>query len=396
MIDLACVTHEHLDDESRFLRTLQVRRAAEWLAIGLVGGALIAAHFISIDERRLGTTWQPLPLVCGLAVACGYIGIGVMFQVHKDERRSVWWWWIFTFVSYAARLTGDCTPQPLIRPIGAALNVTSTILGTGIVVARDFSVDRNRVAKGYRCLAGFMTTFVPYATLFLASDAIFQNAILKSILLMVFTMMLVSVIIPIAKHALGDFWTCLIPALCLSSELAQCVLLLATKLSNWRFWVLLLLTKTNSTLRNVGVYDKFCERMAKCVGRPLSPSELTLMEEMRSTLSPADNFGEIMSPIVVAVVLTFEALCMASNLISTAPYLSGSGILTVWKDRSGTGFEGETQIMLAIVFFVRVTFYWAEIKIRPRVADYRCAEIQPRSEIQRRPSAVELYYHSAD
>ena len=80
-------------------------------------------------------------------------------------------------------------------------------------------------------------------------------------------------------------------------------------------------------------------------------------------------------PVVVAVVLTFEALCMASNLISTAPYLSGSGILTVWKDRSGTGFKGETQIMLAIVFFVRVTFYWAEIKIRPRVADYRCAEI---------------------
>ena len=359
-------------------------RAMCWFASGLLSGALLALRYINLDETRVGTTWQLLSLLCSVVFAPASLLVpALMMGTHRDERRTVWTAFVLPLTYfYVLRLVGDCTPFEWIASVGSLGTVIcSTVLVGYVVLVKDHEADPNDVRGGYRFLAGFLTWFSIYMTLLIASGGLrIQGPIAQSLVLMAWSMVQTKIMVPTCKFAFGGcgagqhpeqhkLWTCYMPGFMLALELGPCLLLVGTTIRSFEFWALVVLQEANSVLKNAGLYLQFFVRMSALAGRPCSTSILKRMEERREVLSPCDNFGEIVSPVVILLALAAESLFFACGF-DAAPYLEDTGILAAWKSRSGSrdDFRGETPLMLVVVLIIRVGFCLLELHLRPWVA----------------------------
>ena len=128
------------------------------------------------------------------------------------------------------------------------------------------------------------------------------------------------------------------------------------------FWLLIAFQELNSVLKNTGKFDQAYVFVREQLGRSIGEEQLSLMAEKRSVLAPCDNLGEIISPVIVVVALALES---AFDLlpIEKSPFFRHTGILGGWRHKR---FRGETPIMMAIVFLIRVAFCWIEVTVRAR------------------------------
>ena len=79
-----------------------------------------------------------------------------------------------------------------------------------------------------------------------------------------------------------------------------------------------------------------------------------------------DNFGEVLSPLVVLLAVLVESIFYASGL-QPAPFLAKTGTLVAWRNRGGHNSSVESPLVLLIVFGLRIGFCWAEINVRQKI-----------------------------
>ena len=349
-----------------FIRLRQ--RAGHWLAVGVFRGMVLWAHSLTFD-RLMFETWQPLPLAA-MFVSSFVIDLlliaGVMLRAHQDRQPTVWRWWILVVLCQFISVAGRCTPYSRISQCGALAHMSVVIVGLPYVVkCKDRNVARDDVKHGYRLMAGvgmwgalgFMLSIgnVEFPT---ALNEV--EAIIKSMVLMFFSFLLLRLLIPAGKHAFGDdalaLWSYILPPLMLALETGQVLLFLGSSVRHWwQFWALTCLHEMNSLARNTGLFLAVYVNLRNAAGRPVPQSEVAVMEERRTMLAPCDNFGEVLSPVVVSLAIAFQSLFHASGL-RPAPFAEAGTVRSA--------HHGDTPLLLAMVFGLRIVFCWAELSIR--------------------------------
>ena len=109
---------------------LQVRnttwkqRGACWLAVWLLQGTANVLWKITIEQKDVGTVWQPVPIIFIIIYyfIC-LIGLNgmVMMQAHRDRRPSVMKYCVLTNSASGLAWVGDCSPYPIAAAIGRVL-----------------------------------------------------------------------------------------------------------------------------------------------------------------------------------------------------------------------------------------------------------------------------------
>jgi hypothetical protein len=171
---------------------------------------------------------------------------------------------------------------------------------------------------------------------------------------------------PVLKLCFGNDerkrWSYFVPQLILALELGPCLLLLGSDTRTPEFWLLIAFQELNSASKNTGKFDQAFVFVRDQFGRSIGEEQLSLMEERRSVLAPCDNLGEILSPVLIVAALALESAFDVLP-IEKAPYFQRIGILGAWRYKR---FRGETPIMMAIAFLMRVAFCWIEVTVRAR------------------------------
>ena len=348
---------------------------------------------VATEQNKLGTVWQPIPILCHsvwFICSIGLVGM-VMMRAHRDRRPNVVKWYFLNVLGNALTFVGECTPYPLIGALGQVLYWSTSILGIYVLVMKiDKDAEQQDVKNGYRLLVAYGVAAVPTATLAITSTYFSSafGAFFVSGALMIFHMVVLKIMIPMFKKCFGDderkLWSYAVPAVILALELGPCLLLLGSNMKTLEFWGLLLFQELNSVLKNTGIYTKRYVAVRALLRRPVDEATLRLVEERRSTIAPCDNIGEVVSPVVILIAIGLEAAFDWS--FERAPYFADRGILGGWRQQR---FRGEAPLMLTIVLFVRVVFCWIEMKVRDRQRPNETATSATTNAGQRAPQTDE-------
>ena len=130
--------------------------------------------------------------------------------------------------------------------------------------------------------------------------------------------------------------------------------------------------ETYSIFRNLGylavMSNVISDALDNLGGKPLSDEQKRArarqQDEKLSVVAPAANFGVIVAPIVVLVILGAEQMY---KLISPVPMEHGSfyagGILEAWR---GTVSPAATALMYVVLLLIRVAFLKFELWLAAR------------------------------
>ena len=364
------ITEQSNTAPSLSLDTRMIKRSICWIGIGVALGVNNALWYITFQPACSGVKWQPKPILSMIFNSFIHIWLTgrTMMQAHRDISPKLWRWWVCIMSALALGGIGRSSPYPFISWIGDGLVFLISTFALYVVVNRlDLKVEREHVRNGYKLLVASASMFISYQTLNFASRDL-RYLTINSVLIMLWQKAVFSVIIPACKKCFGDddrkLWSYAVPALIFGLELGQCSLFLRSELGA-EFTLLLMVQEANSVAKNTGMYDAFEAFVRGRIGRPINEITRKRMEEKRAILAPCDNIGEILSPVVLIVVISLEAL-FGKLGIERAPFLAYTGILGQWR-RTGEGQSrsvGETPSMLAIVLIVRIVFCWIELKVR--------------------------------
>ena len=359
-------------------RSRFVKRSTSWLSILVVRIVVNSAFAITFEKERAGETWQFQAMACAVLSQVGVevVIASLMMNAHRDPQPTVWRWWCLNLAAAVVPFVGSCSPYPIIVVVGSFIFLATVTLGPIIVVkVADVQAQRSSVKNGYKSFSASVIWGVPYATLRVARLTLLPvryrafDPIFKSFALMFYQLVVMKLIVPIVKYAFGDdrrkLWSFYLPGFLLGFEVGQTMLFLGYSTSSWEFWALVGVQETSSLLRNTGFHLKLYVALFDKVFRtPLPKRTINLMEERRSVIAPADNFGEIFSPLIIIIALAFEATFTACGL-EPAPYLAKTGISRTWRTHGDSVMSlGESAATLVVVFALRMVFCWFELTVR--------------------------------
>ena len=320
-------------------------------------------------------------------------------RAHRDRRPNVMKWYVLIWSMEALVKGSKCAPYPLIFFGGRVLQLLICTFGVYAVVMKiDKDAEQKDVQNGYKLLIAYgLFGVLNFALQVTISTNLGPFGI--SAALMLFQKMVLKIMIPATKRCFGNderrkFWSYVMPALVLSLELPPCLLLLGSNMATLEFWGLVVFQEANSVAKNTGKYAELYVAVRALLRRPVGEEELKLMEERRSALAPCDNIGEIVSPMVIMVVVGLES-AFDWLPFERAPYFADSGVLGGWRHPQ---FRGEAPVMLTIIFMVRVTFCWIEMKVRDRQRPNETdtgATTTDATGAKRRRSSMAVLYHRA-
>ena len=343
------------------------KRARYWLAIGILMGLTRSLQAISLETKHEGTMWQPEPLLYQLIYSfVGRIVLvgGIMMWAHRDRMPTVIKRYAFYVTTNALAICGKFTSYPLISFWGEKVELLTVAVGLYVVVMKiNKDAEQKDVQNGYKLLFALGLTGAVFVGMRISLNRTGPlGPFGVSAALMLFQYVVLKITIPVTKKCFGNderkLWSFVVPAIVLGLELPLCLFLLGSNLATLEFWGLVVFQEANSLANNTGKYAQLYVAVRALLRRPVGEEALKLMRERRSTLAPSDNIGEIVSPVVIMVVIGLES---AFDWLSfeQAPYFSDSGVLGGWRHPQ---FRGEAPIMLLIVFMIRVTFCWIEIR----------------------------------
>ena len=344
-----------------------VERSVCWLAIGLAQGTAETLERISYVQQPV-PRWQPLPILCHVFyfyICRVVLTGGVMMQAHRDRRPNMMKWFIMLQCAASFESIGRKTPYPLIaRLASVARLLTATVGAYVLVMYADRNADRADVRNGYKLGTGLVATAIPSFVLWITSQP--WKIYIVSVSQTAFQYVVLKVLLPALKLCFGNderkLWMYFVPSFILALELGPCLLLLGSDMRTSEFWLLIAFQELNSVLKNTGTFAQAYVFVREKLGRSIGEEQLSLMEERRSVLAPCENVGEIISPVIVVAALALESAFDVLP-IEKAHYFRRTGILGGWRHKR---FSGETPILMAIVFVIRVAFCWIEVTVRAR------------------------------
>lgn len=369
-------------------------RASCWLALAILRGVLDSIYVTTFDPTTSGSEWQLVPMACMItqAVLVDLVLSGcVMFRCHVDPQPTMWRWLIGVAFSSSICYLGACSPFPIISVVGLISYAITVIFGLSyVVLIRDRRVRQLDVSNSYSCLGAVFSSGTMNFTLRIASAELPASidsweAIVKSVVLTLFSTSLLTIVIPGSKRAFGDdshkLWAFALPGFFLAVELGQCALFLGSNIGSPQFWALIAMGSAHSFMKNVGLYGYMQIFAADKIGRPRTQGQIAKMEEEREALSPCDQFGEVAAPCVVLSAIFCETLFFASGIVPAA-YLRDTGTLLSWRTRGGHHkARGEAPLMLIIVFAIRALCCWLQIGARSHLRKNTTSSLLRRSKV---------------
>ena len=120
------------------------------------------------------------------------------------------------------------------------------------------------------------------------------------------------------------------PEIYFAFELVQVELFLGTTHGEAEFWMLALVQQLIALVKNTGVLDKAKEKVKQCLGRQALDEERAREAASKRVIKAAsDNFGELVTPIVLGIALAAETRTQsAAREPSTTRASSGTGART--------------------------------------------------------------------
>ena len=173
--------------------------------------------------------------------------------------------------------------------------------------------------------------------------------------------------IPTCTKAFGksNFIYC-IPVIYFAFELGQVVLFLGTTPGEAEFWMLALVQQLIALVKNTGVLDKAKEKVKQCLGKQALDEERVREAASKRVIKAAsDNFGELVTPIVLGIALAAETLYTA---VGGKESFYDQGVFRKW--RLGVPVTA-TLLAMALVLALRCGFLAFEISVSTRLRKLR-------------------------
>ena len=178
-----------------------------------------------------------------LAGMCQYfitellIHLWVTLRAHKDEHVHMHNLMVVVFGGICLARILTATPAPSLAIAGWAMHYLGILIGLPLVVFRlDRNVPNGTMICGYiKLLSIGCSSAVTFA---LRLSMTTQVPIINSVLLTVFSMLVLAVIVPASKRVMGEeSWAFVAPPALLAFEIGQAVLLLSVTLADAQFYI---------------------------------------------------------------------------------------------------------------------------------------------------------------
>ena len=180
--------------------------------------------------------------------------------------------------------------------------------------------------------------------------------------------------IPTCTKAFGksNFIYC-IPVIYFAFELGQVVLFLGTTPGEAEFWMLALVQQLIALVKNTGVLDKAKEKVKQCLGKQALDEERVREAASKRVIKAAlDNFGELVTPIVLGIALAAETLYTAVGGKET---FYDQGVFRHWRQGVSVSM---TYLVLFLVVILRCLFMYLEVALAEYLSKKNShAQVQP-------------------
>ena len=289
-----------------------------------------------------------------------------MFQAHKDKSRWVRWCTITYCVIFMQQVVWVSGSQSLVNifPLIMLVYYSMTLFGVPITTfIADRGLNGDDVQGGTAAITFMTNVYLPGVCLVIAINPL-VGPLMKSIVLSLMSVLVLTVIRPILKRAFGANWVFVSPGVFMALELGQAAIFLCSPLSDPQLWLALMFQMSYAFLKNSGRINKMTDTIKAAINRPTSAE---MQHEKRcdlAVMATAQNFSEILCVSILILLLLAEKTCTAAGLsadgglaMTMAEKYRESGIVMTWHKGIASG---EILVVLCIILAARIATTYLE------------------------------------